>query len=226
MAKSNKDQLTMKTVQKWISDGFQHADGEVEQRRGDWIQTFTGQKLYPLDPRPDEIHMPDIAHALSMICRFNGHCYKFYSVAEHSCHVYDYLRGKYNDKPRRPVVKEIAFAGLMHDSSEAYLCDLVTPVKRSADFARPYRIAKCNMMLVIADKFGFPWPFPSVVHEADARVFVTEVAQLMSLHPDWLLDARGMIAGLKLPLWSPEKARMEFLIRYSAMTGEVVHVRE
>jgi len=57
------------------------------QRNGDWIQTFSGLQFWPLDPRPDEINIEDIAHALSLQCRFGGHCNRFYSVADHSIHV-------------------------------------------------------------------------------------------------------------------------------------------
>ncbi len=52
--------------------------------RGDWMQTATGRQFWPMDPRPHEVFIEDIAHALSMICRFGGHCRRFYSVAEHS----------------------------------------------------------------------------------------------------------------------------------------------
>lgn len=51
--------------------------------RGDWMQTYTGRRFYPLDPRPDEIDPEDIAHALSLLCRYGGHVDRFYSVAEH-----------------------------------------------------------------------------------------------------------------------------------------------
>lgn len=52
-------------------------------RKGDWILTFTGRRFYPLDPRPEDVCLEDIAHALSLICRYNGHSRFFYSVAEH-----------------------------------------------------------------------------------------------------------------------------------------------
>lgn len=51
--------------------------------RGDWMQTYTGRRFYPLDPRSDEIDPADIAHALSLLCRYGGHVDRFYSVAEH-----------------------------------------------------------------------------------------------------------------------------------------------
>lgn len=47
-------------------------------RRGDWFQTFLGEMFYPGDPRPEEVFIHDIAHALSNVCRFAGHCRDFY----------------------------------------------------------------------------------------------------------------------------------------------------
>ena len=58
-------------------------------RKGDWILTYSGIEFWPLDPRPEDVRIEDIAHALSMQCRFAGHCDRFYSVAEHSIRVAD-----------------------------------------------------------------------------------------------------------------------------------------
>lgn len=49
-----------------------------------WLQTFTGKKIFPLNPRTEDICIADIAHSLSMQCRYNGHTKLFYSVAQHS----------------------------------------------------------------------------------------------------------------------------------------------
>lgn len=60
---------------------------ETQERRGDWMQTFSGIQFYPLDPRVEDVRIEDIARALAMQCRYNGHVTRFYSVAEHSVRV-------------------------------------------------------------------------------------------------------------------------------------------
>ena len=79
-------------------------------RVGHAILTRMGIEFYPLDPRPDEILIHDIAHSLSLQCRWAGHCSEFYSVAEHSIRVSDYLL--------ETCGPSLALVGLMHDASE------------------------------------------------------------------------------------------------------------
>ena len=76
-----------------------------------WMQTLTGKKFYPLNPTLDSIDIIDIAGALSKMCRFGGHCNKFYSISEHCWHL------SYKASPPNRL------AALMHDASEAYLVD-------------------------------------------------------------------------------------------------------
>src|SRR6266700_4788978 len=85
--------------------------------RGDWIQTAMGRKFWPMDPRSGEVFIDDIAHALSMLCRFGGHCIRFYSVAEHSVLL------------SRVAEPRFKLWALLHDASEAYLADVPRPVK-------------------------------------------------------------------------------------------------
>src|SRR5688572_25823546 len=94
----------------------------METRKGDWMQTFTGRKFWPVDPRSNEIFIEDIAHSLSMMCRFLGHCSKFYSVAEHCVRASWWVadrRGSYLDQ----------LAALLHDAGEAYVVDVPRPIK-------------------------------------------------------------------------------------------------
>ena len=88
-----------------------------------WIQTYTGRCVDPLDVDPREVRLADIAHALAMKCRFSGHCQQFYSVAEHSVRVSIQLQLTY-----RSDIK-LLLLGLLHDAAEAYLPDIVAPLK-------------------------------------------------------------------------------------------------
>lgn len=83
-----------------------------------WFNTASGKKFFPLAPTPDQIDINDIAHALSQICRYGGHCKTFYSVAQHSVLV------------SRLVPSWAAKYGLLHDAAEAYVGDVVRPIKR------------------------------------------------------------------------------------------------
>ena len=68
------------------------------------------------DPKPEQIEITDIAGALSKICRFGGHCYRFYSVAEHCYHC-------------SMVAEASPLALLLHDAAEAFTGDIVKPLK-------------------------------------------------------------------------------------------------
>ena len=86
------------------------------------ILTFTGKMFDPIHPDPALIDIRDIAHALSLLCRANGHFPTFHSVGQHSleCCAEAKMRG---------LSKKIQLACLLHDGSEAYLSDVTRPVK-------------------------------------------------------------------------------------------------
>lgn len=92
-------------------------------RRGDWMATFSGVKWFVTDPHPDDVKIEDIAHALSMICRYGGHCREFYSVAQHSVIVAEAVWAAHPDDTG------LALNALLHDAAEAYLGDVVRPLK-------------------------------------------------------------------------------------------------
>ncbi|BDD05687.1 hypothetical protein [Aureibacter tunicatorum] len=86
------------------------------------ISTYSKKFIKPLDPSEDSIAIEDIAHALSMMCRANGHFPEFYSVGQHAifCCEESIERG-YDD--------HVSLACLLHDGSEAYLADITRPIK-------------------------------------------------------------------------------------------------
>lgn len=86
------------------------------------IETHSGVLFRYERPTSYQIILEDIAHGLSQICRFGGHTRVFYSVGEHALLV-------------RHLVRELghpqlSFVALHHDSHEAYIGDIPTPLKR------------------------------------------------------------------------------------------------
>lgn len=166
-----------------------------------FLQTFSGTVFDVPSFNMDAIEIVDIAHALSMQCRFGGHCIRFYSVAEHCCLVAD------------RASDENKLSALMHDASEAYIVDLPRPIKR---LLRSYQIMEDEVMSLIASKFGFRWPLPAEVKYLDTAIITDERIQNMAR-----VDIDGIVWGNVLPgldvdlqYWSPEKARDEFLERF------------
>ena len=144
----------------------------MEERIGGWIETYTGRQFWPLDPRPEEIDRLDIAHALSQICRFTGHSKWHYSVATHSllCAEYLHLEG---------ASEAIQLRALLHDASEAYICDVARPVK---PYLQNYTDIEKQLMNVIYLSFGLPADDPeadAAVKRADDALLHMEALKLM-----------------------------------------------
>lgn len=172
--------------------------------RGDWIQTAGGRQFWPMDPRPNEVFIDDIAHALSLLCRFGGHCRRFYSVAEHSV-----LLSRAVEREGRNV----QFWALMHDASEAYLVDVPRPLK---PHLHGYSEAEDKIMLAVAFRFGLYFGIPEVVKRADQAILMDERAQNMAPAPiAWATD--GAPLGVELQFWSPDQARGEFMAAFEEL---------
>jgi len=135
--------------------------------------------MYPLDPDQSEIDLGDIAHALSNICRFTGHCSRFYSVARHSLLV-SYLAERHGI--------EFARVGLMHDATEAYLCDVARPIKDQDGFSA-YRVAETRLWVHICLRFSLDAIcLPGEVREIDERIVTNEAIAFMPCIPEgWQL---------------------------------------
>jgi hypothetical protein len=169
-----------------------------------WLQTYTGRRFFPLEPNPSDIDIEDIAHALSMQCRFSGHCHRFYSVAEHCFWVSSALPAEY------------AAWGLLHDAAEAYLVDLARPVKREM---ASYRIAEANLMRAICSRFGLTPVEPVAVKRADEMLLAAEARVLMApLVEGWGIDEAEEWSG-RLECWEPRVAEGMFLERWGEVTA-------
>jgi hypothetical protein len=175
-------------------------------RKGDWMQTASGRQFWPLDPRSEEIYIEDIAAALSKLCRYGGHCRKFYSVAEHCVLM------------ARAAPDGLRLAALLHDASEAYLSDVIRPIKRHMP---QFGVVEAELERVIARRFGLQWPLPPQVKALDERIVHDEKAQIMLPQPahDPCTEATVPPLGVTIQFWTPEKAEFEFLAAFRRYGG-------
>lgn len=171
-------------------------------RIGDWMQTATGKKFWPYDPRPEDIHLLDIAAHLSKICRFNGACDYHYSVAQHSVYV------------SHQVAPEHQLAALLHDAPEAYTGDLHRPFKRGIPNIKQ---VEDRIWFAVATRFGLPLKLPMCVKEADEALLKAENAQIMRPGEAWTYRYPVEPAPVKISMWTPEQAREAFISRFEVL---------
>ena len=180
----------------------------------DWMQTFSGKKYYPTAPRPGDVRLVDIAHHLSLTNRFNGATKFPWSVAAHALLVSSIAE---SIAPRGECWMA-ALWGLHHDSHEAYLGDLITPVKGRFDFE--WLSLEAANDAAIATGLGLPKfseDVRKIVAVADGRAFATEVR-----------DVAGRPFAWKDPPW-PEKLQPSnwddckrlFMVRHTILLGLV-----
>ena len=129
-----------------------------------------------VNPTEDMIDIEDVAHALSHLCRFTGHCDRFYSVAEHS------LIGALIFMERGD--DELAFEFLMHDAHEAYVGDLSTNLKK---LCPDFKIIEERVDKLIRKKYNMANEMPSEVKQMDIKMLATEKSNLLYNHrfSDW-----------------------------------------
>lgn len=109
----------------------------------EYITTYTGLHFYPTSPVKEDIRIEDIAHALSLICRGNGHVKCFYSVGEHciNCAV---------EAEARKYSKRLVLACLLHDASECYMSDVPRPFKK---YIKDYCEMEDRLLSLVYERF-------------------------------------------------------------------------
>lgn len=159
------------------------------------IQTYTGLQFDVANPQPEMVCIEDIAHALSCIPRFGGHTLRFYSVAQHSVHV------------SRLVPEHQAKIGLLHDAAEAYMLDMMTPIKSQLP---DYQALYNRVEDAVFRRFGIVALTPAV-KRADLVALATEKRDLMRPTDWWSVDCEPDLKRIE-PM-DPEEAEDEFLTR-------------
>lgn len=179
-------------------------------RHGDWILTASGRRFWPLDPRPEEVALEDIALALSHLCRWTGHTKWHYSVAQHAVMV-AVLVERFSP--------QLALAALHHDDAEAYIGDWSRPVKQAVEILRDGSGEKIQntehrILEVIFKALGIELPRREweVIRVADNLVLRQEQRVLLPRDnaPGWDLLGEPP-RGLRLPKLTPDEAREHWL---------------
>lgn len=162
-----------------------------------WVVTLSGQRFNILKPEPTDVRLEDIACSLARQARFNGHTRFFYSVGQHSC-----LGAQVSP------TKDIGLLMLFHDATEAYIGDLVSPVKR---LLPDFEIIESRIHWAICQRFGLELPTPKVIKQIDRRLLATEVRDLITKDlASWGIGADEPYDFPVIP-WPPEVTEARFL---------------
>jgi uncharacterized protein len=159
--------------------------------------TYTGKFVDPLNATPDDIDIIDIAHHLSNLCRYNGAVDFFFSVAQHSVLVAQ--RFRHNSYLRKWAI--------LHDASEAYLGDIISPLKYLEQFEF-YLEAEERLMNVICDKFDLDYEMPEEVKRVDIKMRGAEMRDLKNYFPEE--SNKTYLFAIKP--WLPIYAKTQFLL--------------
>ena len=213
----------------------------VARRPGDFIWTASGRKFWPLDPRPEDVPIEDMAHALSHICRWTGHVTVFFSVAQHSVLVSSLIRRP----PFLPQALEGALRlyALLHDGSEAFLNDIARPLKRLS-YMRGYVEVEERVQEVIYELHGVAHlddrqSAVQALCAADHLALAIEARDLMPKSIQGTLAYHRIVQPLeeadfsdqaidwrreRLTPLGPDHAKAEFLEAFKALGGRIAGV--
>ncbi len=174
-----------------------------------WMTTYTGTKFNPLKPTPEMIEIRDIAHALSLVCRWGGHTTEFYSVAQHCVCVSEIC------------LPQDAKKGLLHDATEAYIGDMIRPLKYLKQMYKVYKTIEGRIDNAIAVKVGLDsLDKPESVQWADTVMLAAEAINLRKPVPQWAYDSLQGLGNPNIKFdfpWRPEFAETQFINRFNLL---------
>jgi 5'-nucleotidase len=179
-----------------------------------WFTTCSGLKFYPTAPKASEVKIRDIAHALALVCRFGGHVKEPYSVAQHSVLV---SRQLCNYEPTNTLLQ---MYGLLHDASEAYIGDMVRPLKVQMPL---FLEIEERLMKVIYKAFKLPKLSEReerLLKRADNELLLAERRDILvyTTHR-WHIPEKP--AAVDIDPWNWVRAESEFMQRYKFLKKEL-----
>ena len=187
------------------------------------IRTLDGHQFDIFSPMHHQCSAGDVARSLSHQCRFNGHVNQFYSVAEHCCILYDHLKARH-------ARSDLTALALLHDATEAYLSDVVTPLKRHTFVVRPggEEITKfADLEAVMFDTIVAALAPGVKISPSTWTLFDRYDKSIV--HDEWLVLRPGIQMpdrvssctplGVDIHCWSADTAMYEYLKRVNEING-------
>jgi hypothetical protein len=193
-------------------------------RRGDWIFTASGEPFWPLDARPSEIRVEDVAHQLSNITRYAGAPSFFYSVGQHATQVSFAVENLALERGLSPnYAALLAFAGLHHDDTEAYLIDLPKPLKNHLP---EYVQHEMRLAAVVEKAFQLPEGIleHGLVKEVDKRITADE---RMVFFRSWQMvtgHRKPSPLGVDIVQMTHDEARCMYLDRHASLSSRLAEI--
>lgn len=178
------------------------------EQMSDHITTYGGTHFYPTEPDPEGIYIEDVAHALSLICRGNGHVKSFFSVGQHCIHCA-------LEAEARGYSGRVVLACLIHDASEAYMSDVPRPFKK---YLVQYNEFEEKLLKVIYEKYlgsDLTEEEACLVRKVDDDMLYYDLTELLGEPPEGAApELKTQISFAVLPFEVVERRYLELFEQY------------
>lgn len=183
-----------------------------------WMQTASGVAFDLLNPTAAMVKIEDIAHHLARINRFTGATREPYSVAQHSVLVARVIEREFPGT-------DLPIGGLLHDSHEAYIGDISTPLKDLLGRPKINRISGEIDLAVAEALIGDQWDRCLMIHpavkNADLRMLATEKRDLLEpSEREWEWTKGVDPYDFKITPWGVEDSERAFLEMFHKLTAK------
>lgn len=191
--------------------------GVAQTERGPAQQVGQGHWFFPMDPKPEEVHLEDIVTSLCGLPRFLRHTIFPYYVGQHSVLVSWWVQEQGGDWLAQ-------LQGLMHDAVEFVIGDLPSPMKQVINEAAPGLLKKIEEPIerAIFFRFGLDWPISEIVHQADAVMLATEKRDILVPNDTYRwVDMPNPWKRKIMHGWNEEDCRSIFMDRFNALYSQI-----
>lgn len=140
------------------------------------VGIFKGRLVDINNMHCSNLDVAEMARTLQRIPRYNGHQNFEWTVGQHSLLVAKILKDK-------GYSADVQLAGLLHDASEAYINDIIRPIKV---YLTEYFKYEAKVENAILYKFGLRPLDDYEYREADDLALYAESVKLIGLNNDWV----------------------------------------